>query len=38
MSSELGVVARTIAFVAERLPVEKMSFRHLVTRKDVHFL
>jgi cytochrome b6 len=35
MSSELGVVARAIAFVAERVPVEKMSFRDLVTKKEV---
>ncbi len=35
MSSELGVVTRAIAFVAERLPVEKMSFKDLVSKKEV---
>lgn len=35
MSSELGMVARAIAFVAERVPVEKITFKSLVTKKEV---
>lgn len=35
MSSERGIVARAMAYASERVPLDKLSFRELVEKKEV---